>query len=175
MMRRRPGRHRRRRGAGGEESPAPESAAAPVPPGAGGESAAETETEGETQTEGERQGSVLMDQAVRDYIDAIPAEFRPLFDRFHGLVLRARPDAAVVLSYQMPSYKAGGRQLYLGVWKHGISVYGWRHGEDDGFVDRHAELKASTGTIRLRPDEAAAIPDDELLGFFQASLGSPLA
>ncbi len=167
MMRRQPGRHRRRRGAGGEESPAPESAAAPVPPGAGGESTAEGE--------GERQGSVLMDQAVRDYIDAIPAEYRPLFDRFHGLVLRARPDAAVVLSYQMPSYKAGGRRLYLGVWKHGISVYGWRHGEDDGFLDRHAELKASTGTIRLRPDEAAAIPDEELVGFFQASLGSPAA
>jgi hypothetical protein len=45
-----------------------------------------------------------MDDDVRDYIDAIAPEHRPLFDRLHRLVLEARPDATVVLSYQIPTY-----------------------------------------------------------------------
>jgi hypothetical protein len=36
----------------------------------------------------------------------------------------------VVLSYQMPSYKVGARRLYLGIWKHGLSLYGWRGDAD---------------------------------------------
>ena len=35
-----------------------------------------------------------MDDAVRDYIDAIAPEHRPLFDRLHRLILEAQPDAA---------------------------------------------------------------------------------
>jgi hypothetical protein len=49
------------------------------------------------------------DQAVRGYIEAITPEHRPLFDRLHRLILQVRPDAAVVLSYQIPTYKAGRR------------------------------------------------------------------
>ena len=90
-----------------------------------------------------------MDDAVRAYIDAIPSEHRPLFDRLHRLVLEAHPEAAVVLSYQMPTYKVGRNRLFLGVWKHGVSVYGWQQGRDAGFTDRHPELRTSKGTIRL--------------------------
>gem|GEM_PF-702757 len=87
-----------------------------------------------------------MDDAVRDYIDAIAPEHRPLFDRLHRLVLEAHPDAAVVLSYQIPTYKVGRRRLFVGVWKHGVSIYGWQRGRDAGFTDRHPEL---TGEPRL--------------------------
>jgi hypothetical protein len=37
-----------------------------------------------------------MDDAVRDYIDAIAPEQRPLFDRLHRLVLEVHPDAAAI-------------------------------------------------------------------------------
>ena len=47
-----------------------------------------------------------MDEAVREYIDAIPPEHRGLFDRFHRLILAAYPDAAVVLSCE-EGYSAG--------------------------------------------------------------------
>jgi uncharacterized protein YdhG (YjbR/CyaY superfamily) len=111
-----------------------------------------------------------MDDAVRDYIDAIAPAHRPLFDRIHRLVLEAHPDAAVVLSYQIPTYKVGRRRLFVGVWKHGVSVYGWQQGRDGGFTARHPELRTSTGTIRLRPDDAAAIGDDELRDLVRAAL-----
>ena len=111
-----------------------------------------------------------MDDAVRDYIEAIAPEHRPLFDRLHRLVLEVHPDATVVLSYDMPTYKAGRSRLYLGAWKHGLSIYGWQRGRDAGFTDRHPELTSSKGTIKLRPADAAPIADDELRDLFRSVL-----
>jgi uncharacterized protein YdhG (YjbR/CyaY superfamily) len=111
-----------------------------------------------------------MDEAVRAYIDGIDPAHRPLFDRVHRLILAAHPDAAVVLSYQMPTYKVGRRRLCVGAWQHGISIYGWQQDRDAGFTDRHAELRTSKGTIRLRPQDAAGITDDELGGLVGGAL-----
>jgi uncharacterized protein YdhG (YjbR/CyaY superfamily) len=107
---------------------------------------------------------------VRAYIEDIPPGHRPLFDRLHRLILAARPDAEVVLSYQIPAYRAGRRRLYLGVWKHGVSIYGWGEDRDAGFSERHPALRTSKGTIRLRPEDAAEIPDEEFLDLARAAL-----
>ena len=111
-----------------------------------------------------------MDDAVRAYIEAIAPENRPLFDRLHRLILAAHPEAAVVLSYRMPTYKVGRRRLFLGSWKHGVSLYGWQEGRDAGFASRHAGLRASKGTIQLRPEDAAEISDDEFRDLARAAL-----
>jgi|HubBroStandDraft_5_1064220.scaffolds.fasta_scaffold01495_2 hypothetical protein len=108
--------------------------------------------------------------AVQAYIDDIAAGHRPLFDRLHGLILDTCPDVTVGLSYGMPAYQRGGRRLHLGVWKHGVSLYGWQKDNDGGFVGRHPELKTSTGTIRLRPHDAAEIADDEFADLIRAAL-----
>ncbi len=113
-----------------------------------------------------------MDKGVRDYIDAIVPEHRPLFDRLNRLVLEAHPDAALVLSYQIPTYKLGRRRFFVGVWKHGVSIYGWDQGRDAGFTARHPELKTGKGTIQLRPDDAAGIADDEFRDLVRAALDS---
>lgn len=111
-----------------------------------------------------------MDAAVRDYIDAIVPEHRPLFDRLHRLVLEVHPDAAMMLSYGIPTYKVGRRRLFLGAWKHGVSIYGWDQGRGAGFIARHPKLKTSKGTLQLRPSDAADITDDELGGLVRAAL-----
>jgi len=41
------------------------------------------------------------------------ARATPLFDRLHRLVLRLHPEATLVLSYKMPTYKVGKRRLYI--------------------------------------------------------------
>jgi hypothetical protein len=46
-------------------------------------------------------------EAVRSYIDGVDPAHRPLFDRVHRLIMTAHPDADVVLSYQIPTYKVG--------------------------------------------------------------------
>ena len=53
------------------------------------------------------------------------------------------------------------------VWKHGISLYGCR---DHGFLARHPHARASKGTIRLRPEEAEDVTDQELRDLASVSL-----
>ena len=111
-----------------------------------------------------------MEDVVQEYIDALTPAHRLLFDRLHRLVLEMYPAAEVVLSYKIPAYKVGRRRLFVGVWKHGLSIYGWDQGRDPGFIARHPELKTGKGTIQLRPDDAAGIPDDELRDLVRAAL-----
>lgn len=113
-----------------------------------------------------------MDDAVRGYLDAIAPGQRPLFDRLHRLVLEEYPDAQVVISYQMPTFKVGRCRLYVGAWKNWVSLYGWQRDRDAGFTARHPELANDKGTIRLRPEDAARITDDELRDLVRAALDS---
>ncbi len=110
-----------------------------------------------------------MDEAVRRYRDEITDEFRPVFDRLHQLIASACPDAKVVLSYGMPTYRVGNRRLNVGVWEHGLSVYVSPR-RDGGFSARHPELVAGKSTIRLRPEDAAGIDDAEFENLVRAAL-----
>jgi uncharacterized protein YdhG (YjbR/CyaY superfamily) len=111
-----------------------------------------------------------VDEAARAYIEGIPAEYRPLFDRLHRLILEAFPDAAVVISYGIPTYKLGRGKLYVGVWKHGLSIYGWPREHAAEFGARHPGLVTSKGTIQIRPDDAAVITDQEFSDLARAAL-----
>jgi hypothetical protein len=111
-----------------------------------------------------------VDADFQAYVDGIEPQFRPLFDRLHGIVVSAHPEALLGLAYDMPTYRVGKRRLNLGVWKHGVSVYGWRRDNDGGFAGRHSELLSSKTTIRIRPSDANDISDDE----FVALLGGAL-
>jgi uncharacterized protein YdhG (YjbR/CyaY superfamily) len=111
-----------------------------------------------------------MDDAVQSYLDTIAPEHRPLFDRVHRLTLEVHPEATLALSYKMPTYTVGRNHLYVGVWKHGISIYGWEQGAVADFSLRHPESKTSKGTIRLRPEDADTITDEELRALIRAAL-----
>ena len=112
-----------------------------------------------------------MGDPLKDYIDAIPSEHRSLFERVHRLILEACPDVDLVLAYKMPTYKKGDRRLHVGVWKHGVSIYGWKAHGDGGFTDRHPELRTSTGTIQLRSDREMPFADDEIRELARTALG----
>ncbi len=114
----------------------------------------------------------MVDDGVKSYVEAIAPEHRALFDRLHRLFLEAHPEATVVLSYDIPSYQVGRRRLFLAVWKHGVSIYGWQQGRDGGFTDRHPDLKSGRATLRVRPQDAAAIPDDEFRDLARAALAT---
>lgn len=111
-----------------------------------------------------------VDAAAQEYIDSIAAVHRPLFDRLHRLILAEYPEASVVLSYKMPTYKVGGHRFHVAVWKHGVSIYGLKEGRDAGFMARHPELKSSKGTYRLRQQDADAMSDTELRDLVRAAL-----
>jgi uncharacterized protein YdhG (YjbR/CyaY superfamily) len=109
---------------------------------------------------------------VTEYIDAIAPEHRGLFDRVHRLILEACPEAELVFAYKMPTYRVGRRRLHVAAWSHGVSIYGWKAQGDGGMTERHPELQSSTGTIRLRSDQAAAISDDEIRQLARAALAA---
>jgi uncharacterized protein YdhG (YjbR/CyaY superfamily) len=111
----------------------------------------------------------VMDGAVRRYLDEMDSDHRPLFDRLHQLVTATCPDAELVLSYGMPTYRIGKRRLNIGAWKHGVSLY-VSPKRDGGFSVRHPELAAGKGTIKLMPGDAAGIPDAELRDLIRAAL-----
>jgi hypothetical protein len=110
-----------------------------------------------------------MDDAVSRYRDEIASEYQPVFDRFHRLIVGTCPDAEVVLAYGMPTYRMGRRRLNVGVWQHGLSLYVSPR-RDGGFSGRHPELATGKGTIRLRPEDAARIPDEEFRDLVRAAL-----
>ena len=111
----------------------------------------------------------VMDEVLHSYRDKMDTDYRPLFDRLHRLIKAACPDAEAVLSYGMPAYRIGRRRLNVGVWKHGLSLYASPN-RDGGFSARHPELAAGKGTIKLRPGDAARIPDSELQDLVRAAL-----
>jgi uncharacterized protein YdhG (YjbR/CyaY superfamily) len=111
-----------------------------------------------------------MDDPVQDYIEAIDPRQRPAFDRIHRLVMQSHPDAELLISYQMPTYKVGNNRLYVGAWKNWVAIYGLDFGRDGGFAARHPELINHNGAIQLRPDAAAALGDDELRDLIRAAL-----
>jgi hypothetical protein len=101
----------------------------------------------------------------------MPDGHRPLFDRVGRLVRELHPDAELVRSYDMPTWTAGGRRFHVGVWKHGVSFYGFGAGDDGGFLARHPELQAHRSTIRLTPADAEGVTDDELRALITLALG----
>ncbi|MCU1362656.1 MAG: hypothetical protein JWM55_484 [Acidimicrobiaceae bacterium] len=108
---------------------------------------------------------------VQAYIDRIAIKHRPLFDRVHELIVTRHPDVSVGLSYNMPVYRVGDGRLHVGVWSHGLSLYGWPQGSEATFTSRHPGLKTSKGTIRLGPKDATTLTDADLLLLVDVALG----
>ena len=113
---------------------------------------------------------MTMDDDVLAYVAEIPATHRPLFDRFHGLVVGTFPEAATVMSYRMPTYRVGDRRLYVGVWRHGLSLYGWDAERNADFVRAHPGWVTSKGTIRLTAARSAELSDDDLVALIRRAL-----
>lgn len=91
-----------------------------------------------------------MDEAVQRYIDAIPPEQRPLFDRLQSLILELYPDAEVVISYQIPTYKARGGRVSLGLWKDGVSLYTTGPQYIETFKSKHLQVKSGKASLNFR-------------------------
>jgi hypothetical protein len=111
----------------------------------------------------------VTDEAVQRYRDEMDSEYRPVFDRLHRLIVATCPDAELVLSYGMPTFRIGRRRLNIGAWQHGLSLY-VSPNRDGGFSARHPALAAGKGTLKLRPADAADIPDAEFQDLIRAAL-----
>jgi uncharacterized protein YdhG (YjbR/CyaY superfamily) len=112
-----------------------------------------------------------VDAEVQGYVDAIEPANRVLFDRVDGLVRAAYPQVEVVFSYKMPTYRNGKEGLHVAAWKHGISLYGWNAEADGGLAARFPKASSGRGTLKITPEMAADITDDELTALIRGALG----
>ena len=101
-----------------------------------------------------------MDEAVQRYIDAIPAEQKPLFDRLQSLILDLYPDAEIVISYQIPTYKARGGRVSLGLWKDGVSLYTTDPQHIEKFKSKHPTVKTGKASLNFRLTDE--LPEQDL-------------
>lgn len=113
-----------------------------------------------------------MDSAARAYIDGIDTDTRPLFDRIHRLIVGEFPDVEVGVAYQMPVYRRAGRSLNVGVWKHGVSIYGGPDQASIPILERHPELASGKGTLRITRSVANDIRDAELVELVRGALSA---
>lgn len=101
-----------------------------------------------------------MDAAVQKYVDAIPAEQKPLFDRLQALILELYPDAEIVISYQIPTYKARGGRVSLGLWKDGVSLYTTDPQHIETFKAKHPSIKTGKASLNFRLTDE--VPEEDL-------------
>ena len=102
----------------------------------------------------------VANEDVKRFMDSIPSDKKPLFERLQALVLSLYPDAMLALSYGVPTYRVKTGWVALGHWKDGVSVYtNGRHNIEE-FRSAHPAVKTGTGTINFRVTDE--IPMDSL-------------
>ena len=91
-----------------------------------------------------------MDPAVRAYIKAIPASHRPLFDRLHGLILALHPDVDMAISYAVVRHRTSKGDVFLGIWKGGVSLHAVDSALIEEFKARHPKIKTGKGSLNFK-------------------------
>ena len=109
---------------------------------------------------------------VQRYLDGVAAEHRPMWDRIDRIVRGLHPDVELCITYDMPTFVVGEHRLPVGVWKHGLSLYGLNESNDAGFIARHPELSSGRGTVRLPTTRADDFSDEELTATLAAAFGA---
>ncbi len=108
-----------------------------------------------------------MTESVQTYIESVTDERRELFDRLQALILGLYPEAEIVLSYGVPSYKMPTGRVHLGYWKHGVSVYPGSR-PIPAFQAACPTIKTSKGTISLKLSDD--IPTEALITAIRAAV-----
>jgi uncharacterized protein YdhG (YjbR/CyaY superfamily) len=98
-----------------------------------------------------------MNKDVKRYVDAGPKDRRPLFDKLHRLILGLYPKADVVMSYQIPTYRAKGGWVGLGYWKEGVSLYTNDPKHIAEFKAQHSGVRTGKASINLKAKGAVPV------------------
>ena len=89
-------------------------------------------------------------QSVDAYIAAQPEAIQDVLERVRGIIRKAVPGAAEVISYQIPTYKMNGRAvLFFAGWKQHYSLYPAGDRLVATFKNELAPYEVSKGTVRF--------------------------
>ena len=91
-----------------------------------------------------------MNEEVQRFVDAVPEDRKPLFDRLRALILRLYPDATLTLSYGVPTFRTKTGWVALGYWKSGVSLYTNGLHNISAFKIAHPDIRTGKGSINFR-------------------------
>ena len=88
-------------------------------------------------------------QTVAEYLDASDAAVRPVLEQLRDLMRSELPDATEKISYGIPTFVVGGRNLvHFGGWRSHVAVYPVPEG-DEAFAAAIEGYRAGKGTLRF--------------------------
>lgn len=94
-----------------------------------------------------------MNKEVQHFMDSVPEDRKPLFNQLHTLILSMYPDADVVLSHGVPTYKAKSGWVALGYRKGYVSLYTNGPHNIAEFKEKYPAVKTGTGCINFKITE----------------------
>jgi uncharacterized protein YdhG (YjbR/CyaY superfamily) len=98
-----------------------------------------------------------MDEKVQRYLDAVPAERRPLFETLRALILDLYPEAQVLIWYGLLTFRARSGWVALGFWKGGVSLYTDSPDHIALLRAEHPECRTNKASINLKVGDAVPV------------------
>jgi len=99
---------------------------------------------------------------VEEYFALVPARQREILEIVRATIREALPEAEEVISYDIPTFKIGGRDvIYYAGWKRHFSIYPVGDAVKKTLAAELAGLEISKGTIKFPLDEPVPV---ELIG-----------
>jgi uncharacterized protein YdhG (YjbR/CyaY superfamily) len=112
-----------------------------------------------------------MNKAVQQYIDALPKERKPLFNRLKELVLELYPAAEVKLWYRMPTFKVGKGWVALANQKYYVSLYTNSAGHIKAFKDKNPHIQTGKACLNLKPEDT--VPEEDVKQVIRHAIDQP--
>jgi uncharacterized protein YdhG (YjbR/CyaY superfamily) len=92
-------------------------------------------------------------RSIDEYIEAFPPEMQSILKRLRSTIRNAVPDAEEKISYQMPAFTLGGRNLiYFAAFQKHIGLYPPVKG-DEKLSKEISPYKGDKGNLRFPLDE----------------------
>jgi uncharacterized protein YdhG (YjbR/CyaY superfamily) len=96
--------------------------------------------------------------SIDAYLTTLPPDQRAVMQQARAVLGAALPEAVETISYQLPTWKVGGRAVvYFAVWKSHAALYPGAADAVTAFADELAPYEQTKGTIRFPLD---AVPFD---------------
>jgi len=103
--------------------------------------------------------------SVDEYIAAQSVEMQARLRELRAIIRQVVPDATEVISYDMPTYKLGGRRVQFGAAKRHCALYG---SAIDRFTNELRDFKTLKGTVQFPLDRP--IPENLVRNLVAAKL-----
>ena len=97
---------------------------------------------------------------AQEYVAELSSSQKSIFQRIQNIVMAIAPDAELVMSYGIPTFKYRGKiLLHVGAFKDHMSIFPGSEATQK-FADRLRGYKISKGTIQFTVDNP--LPDEIL-------------